>query len=120
MPVRFESVSQGPPGLRPKIILPIAAVIVVVLLLYWLSPFGTIPAGERGIHLRFSAVTGKVFGEGLYFVVPMIESVQRMDIKIQKEEMKSDAASKDLQTVHSVVALNYHIDPGKVSEIYQQ
>jgi len=25
-----------------------------------------------------------------------------MDVKIQKYEMKSDAASKDLQTVHSV------------------
>jgi hypothetical protein len=34
--------------------------------------------------LRFSAVTGNVFGEGLYFVVPLIDSVQMMDIKIQK------------------------------------
>ena len=69
---------------------------------FFLSPFGTIAAGERGVHLRFTAVTGKVFGEGLYFRVPLIESVQMMDVKIQKYEMKSDAASKDLQTVHSV------------------
>jgi len=33
--------------------------------------------------------------------------------------MKSDAASKDLQTVHSVVALNFHIDPDRVGNIYQ-
>jgi len=33
--------------------------------------------------------------------------------------MKSDAASKDLQTVYSVVALNFHIDPDRVATIYQ-
>ena len=42
-----------------------------------------------------------------------------MDVKVQKYEMKSDAASKDLQTVHSVVALNFHIDPDRVGNIYQ-
>jgi len=80
----------------------VAVVIAALLLLFCLSPFGTIAAGERGVHLRFTAVTGKVFGEGLYFRAPLIESVQMMDVKIQKYEMKSDAASKDLQTVHSV------------------
>ena len=33
--------------------------------------------------------------------------------------MKSDAASKDLQRVHSVVALNFHIDPDRVANMYQ-
>jgi regulator of protease activity HflC (stomatin/prohibitin superfamily) len=117
---KFDTISYTPRGVAPKTIIGVALVIILLLMIYWLSPFGTIPAGERGIHLRFSAVTGKVFGEGLYFVIPLIESVQAMDIKIQKEEMKSDAASKDLQTVHSVVALNYHVDPDKVAEIYQR
>src|SRR5262245_30063153 len=108
MAVKFDSVTYPPSGISPKTVLIIGLGIVLLFLLYWLSPFGTIAAGERGIHLRFSAVSGKVFGEGLYFEIPLIDTVQMMDIKIQKEEMKSDAASKDLQTVHSVVALNYH------------
>jgi len=97
----------------------IAAAVLLILLVVWFSPFGTIAAGERGVHLRFTAVTGRVIGEGLYFRIPFIESVQIMDVKVQKYEMKSDAASKDLQTVHSVVALNFHIDPDKVANIYQ-
>src|SRR5437867_9663368 len=107
-------------GPARKNVIRIAVGLIALLLLYFLSPFGTIAAGERGVHLRFTAVTGKVFGEGLYFIIPLIETVQMMDIKIQKEEMKSDAASKDLQTVHSVVALNYHADPDHVAQIYQQ
>ena len=98
----------------------IAGVVILVILLFVLSPFGTIAAGERGVHLRFTAPTGRVFGEGLYFRIPLMESVQKMDIKIQKEEMRADAASKDLQTVHSMVALNFHVDPTQVAKIYQE
>ena len=97
----------------------VAVLVVALIILYWLSPFGTIGAGERGVHLRFTAVTGKVFGEGLYFLIPLIEKVQVVDTRILKEEARSDAASKDLQTVHSVVALNYHIDPERVSHLLQ-
>ena len=109
----------APPAATRNIIR-IVVVILALLFLYWLSPFGTIAAGERGVHLRFTAVTGQVHGEGLYFLIPLIDSVQTMDIKVQKEEVKSDAASKDLQTVHSVAALNFHIDPDKVAKIYQE
>jgi regulator of protease activity HflC (stomatin/prohibitin superfamily) len=93
--------------------------IVALLILIWLSPFGMIGPGERGVHMRFTAVTGKVFGEGLFFLIPLIENVQKVNIQIQKEEMKADAASKDLQTVHIVVAMNYHIDPTRVAKIFQ-
>jgi prohibitin 2 len=113
----FETVNYTGPS--RKNVIRIGVVIVALLVLFWLSPLGTIAAGERGVHLRFTAVTGKVFGEGLYFLVPLIESVQMMDVKVQKYEMKSDAASKDLQTVHSVVALNFHIDPDRVANMYQ-
>ena len=115
--VDFARAARAP---ESRMVVRIVLVVVVLVLLFWLSPFGTIGAGERGVHLRFTAPTGKVMGEGLYFLIPLMESVQRMDIKIQKEEMKSDAASKDLQTVHSVVALNFHVDPNQVMKIYQE
>ena len=43
-----------------------------------------------------------------------------MDVKIQKDEVEAPAASKDLQTVRSVVALNYHLDPEQVATVYQE
>jgi len=116
-PFDIETLDFTRAGPARRKIFRIAAAVLLILLLVWFSPFGTIAAGERGVHLRFTAVTGKVFGEGLYFRIPFIESVQIMDVKVQKYEMKSDAASKDLQTVHSVVALNFHIDPDRVGYI---
>jgi hypothetical protein len=61
----FETVNiRGP---SRKNVIRIVSVIVGLLVLFWLS-LGTIAAGERGVHLRFTAVTGKVFGEALHFL----------------------------------------------------
>lgn len=95
----------------------VAIMAVIIVIIAW--PFGIVGAGERGVLLRWGAVTDKVVGEGLYVLVPVMDRVVLMDVKIQKEEVVATAASKDLQTVNSKVALNYHVDPEKVAEIYQ-
>ncbi len=99
----------------------VAGVIFLLLLVFLIgSPVGTVGAGERGIQLRFDAVTGNVLGEGLYFRWPLIERVIKVDIKIQKEQVDATAASKDLQTVNSNVALNFHLRADQVATIYQE
>lgn len=94
--------------------------IVIMALTVFFGSFGTVGAGERGIRLRFDAVTGEPLGEGLYWKTPFIERVIVMNVKIQKEEVTATAASNDLQDVTSVVALNFHINPAKVNIIYQE
>jgi regulator of protease activity HflC (stomatin/prohibitin superfamily) len=118
MPEIFDSVNfnrRAGRSLVKWIVIAIAALLFITVL--W--PFGMIAAGERGVHLRFTAVTGKIFNEGLYFRIPLIETVQKLEVKIQKVETIAAAASKDLQTVHSTVALNFHIDPDRTARIYQ-
>ncbi len=94
--------------------------LLLLVLALMLNPFGTVGAGERGILLRFNAVTGTIYNEGLYFRWPLIETVVKMDIKVQKNQVEATAASKDLQTVHSDVAFNFHINPSRVASIYQE
>ncbi|MDX9971258.1 MAG: prohibitin family protein [Candidatus Gracilibacteria bacterium] len=93
----------------------------VLIIVAWglFSGFGIVPAGYRGVHLRFSAVTGKIFNEGLYFKIPFIEDVKLMSIKIVKMSATSDAASSDLQTVASTIAVNYHLEPSRTAYVYQ-
>lgn len=86
--------------------------------IFW--PFGTVGAGERGIMLRFGAVTGKVLNEGLYVRIPVMERVAIMDVRIQKEQVDAPAASKDLQSVSSIVAANFHLNPEKVADVYRE
>jgi regulator of protease activity HflC (stomatin/prohibitin superfamily) len=84
------------------------------------SGFGTVGAGERGVRLRFSAVSGSILGEGLYFQVPFVDRVVTMSVQTEKDEASADAASKDLQSVSTTVAVNYHLDPNKVDSVYQE
>ena len=92
---------------------------IIVLILVFGS-FGTVGAGERGVLLQFGAVQDKVFNEGLYIKVPLIQTVVKMDVKIQKDEIPASASSKDLQIVTSKIALNYHLDPAAVNKIWQE
>lgn len=93
--------------------------IIGVVLFFTLNPLGIVGAGERGVRLRFGAVVG-VVDEGLYFRIPLVESVKKMNVRVQKEQVKADAASKDLQTATTEVALNFRLDATKVTNVYQE
>src|SRR4030065_2078319 len=93
--------------------------VAVLLLLLLLNPFVKIDAGERGVLLNFGAVQDDVLGEGLHFRVPIMQTVVKLDVKIQRAETRSEAASKDLQDIKSLIALNYHIIPDKANWVYQ-
>ena len=95
-------------------------IIGAFVLMFVSSAFGTIGAGERGVLLQFGAVKDKVFDEGLYFKIPFIQQVQKMDVKILKDEVPASAASKDLQVVTSIIALNYHLAPESVNKVWQE
>ena len=92
---------------------------VVLVILVILNPFVIIPAGHRGVVMNWGAVSQEIFNEGLHWRTPIVQSVATIDIQIQKEEVKVGAASKDLQELSTIVALNYHLDPTKVNELYQ-
>lgn len=103
-----------------KIILHSTAALILVMIVIWQFPLGTVGAGERGIQLRLNAATGKVMEPGLYFRIPFVEKVARINVQVQKEQVDASAASKDLQTVSSKVALNFHLDPSRVATIYKE
>ncbi|KRT72813.1 MAG: HflC protein [Deltaproteobacteria bacterium CSP1-8] len=94
-------------------------VVAVLLVLLLLNPFVKIDAGERGVVLNFGAVQDEVLGEGLHLRIPIMQKIMKMDVKIQKSETRAEAASKDLQDIKSVIALNYHIIPEKANWVYQ-
>ncbi|MFH0846829.1 MAG: prohibitin family protein [Chloroflexota bacterium] len=84
-----------------------------------LDCFATIPAGHRGVVIRFSAVTGKILDEGLQMKLPFIESVVEMSVQTQKVEANATSASRDLQDVQTTIALNWHLDPNMAGEVYR-
>lgn len=96
------------------------AVVILVALIAGCSAVHIVPAGHRGV--KFNILTGLVpvaYGEGLAMKVPFVETFVDIDVRIDKIEHQASAASKDLQTVNTTVALNFRPDPAKVMAIYQ-
>jgi regulator of protease activity HflC (stomatin/prohibitin superfamily) len=89
--------------------------VVVPILFIWLSPFTIIPAGHRGVVTTFGKVSDVVLGEGLHLIIPIVNTVHKINVQIQKGDGQGEAASKDLQTIHTTVALNYHLKPERVA-----
>src|SRR5258705_1369840 len=94
-------------------------VLLFATLFIILPSFGQVPAGYRGVVLRFGAVTGEVKNEGLYFVTPFINSIQLMNVQVHADKSKATAASRDLQNVATEVTVNYRLDSRRVSEVYR-
>jgi regulator of protease activity HflC (stomatin/prohibitin superfamily) len=96
-----------------------AAAIVVIAVIVLFEPFVVVGAGFRGVLLNFGAVQPQALQPGLHVVTPIAQSVVQMDVRIQKTQTTEDAASKDLQDVHTTVATNWSIDPGAAPQLYQ-
>jgi len=95
----------------------IGSVLIVISII--VGAFTTIPAGHRGVVIRFSAVTGRVLDEGLRTKMPFIESVVKMSVQTEKYETGAASASRDLQDVNTTIALNWRLDPGMAAEVYR-
>lgn len=83
-------------------------------------PFAIVNAGERGVVMRFGKVQDVILDEGIHPVMPIVTSVKRLSVRVQKNDISARAASKDLQDVTTDVAINWHIDPAQVNTVFQR
>src|SRR2546422_462593 len=113
----FDPLSEVP-GLKKMS--PFVILAVVLVLLWIFSPFVIVGAGERGVVFnQLHGVEDKILSEGFSFIIPIIERVIKMDVRIRKSDTRSTGASKDLQTVATEIVLNFHLFPEKVNKIYR-
>lgn len=80
--------------------------------------WGVVDPGERGVFARFGEVENKCYPEGLYFYNPFSTTLYEIDAKVQAHTVKgAEAATRDLQTIHSDVVVNFAIDGTKCHEL---
>jgi regulator of protease activity HflC (stomatin/prohibitin superfamily) len=96
-----------------------AVVTIIVIIVILAESIVIVEAGHRGVVLYLGAVENKVLGEGVHFIIPFVEQVVQMEVRTQKFQAEATAASKDLQEVQTVIALNYRIDPQEANKIFQ-
>lgn len=96
----------------------IAAIVAVIIVAA--SCFTVVPAGHTGVVVNMGRVSETVLQEGFHFKTPFVQEIVQIDNRIVKLEVATDAFSKDLQTVSTVLAVNYRIAKDMSYSIYKE
>jgi prohibitin 2 len=95
----------------------VAAVVAICGVLFW--PLTVVDAGHSGVVRLFGKVQEVPLESGLHIINPL-SSVQEMDIRQKHISVTGEVGTKDLQSVHAVVVVNYHPTAVGVSKLYSQ
>ncbi|BAU65565.1 hypothetical protein STA3757_29530 [Stanieria sp. NIES-3757] len=94
--------------------------LVLTLTFFLANCLVIVHAGERGVLMTFGKIQERVLDEGIHIIIPIVDTVEKLSVRVQKQEISAEASSKDLQDVFTDVALNWHINPEESNLIFQQ
>jgi regulator of protease activity HflC (stomatin/prohibitin superfamily) len=96
----------------------VTGTIVVLILLFFLLCFRVVGVGQVGLVTQFGKVTREQ-GSGVLFKAPYpIQHLVKMNVQTQKEQQNANAATRDLQSVRTTLAVNYHLTPDTARKVY--
>lgn len=101
-------------GMVIGIVVGILAIIIIA------SSCVVVPAGSSGVVMTLGKVSENSLTEGFHLKIPFVQSVEVVSNKIQKLEVEAAAVSKDLQSVSSMIAVNYKVAADYSASIYQK
>jgi regulator of protease activity HflC (stomatin/prohibitin superfamily) len=84
------------------------------------ASYSTVGPGQRGIMVTMGKTGTEVLGEGPHMKVPFFSEVRTMSIRVKKSQDTTEAATKDMQKVQAVVALNWTINPDSVGKMLRE
>ena len=79
-----------------------------------------VDSGERGVKTTFGKAQEEPLTPGLNWKWPLIQGITLYDVRVQKKQQQTKLFSSDVQETTVDYALNYNLDPNRVSEIYQK
>lgn len=100
-----------------KLIIGIVLAVAVIIVLA--ASIKIIPAGNTGVVMTLGKVSDNVMQEGLNFKIPFVQTVSVVNNKIQVVEVDAPAVSKDLQTVNSIIAVNFRVGLESGAKVYK-
>src|SRR5208282_626713 len=99
---------------RPRRGLPFLA--GAIFPLFVMLSFAQVDAGSVGVVKRFGSPVRQLV-PGAHLVMPFADTVTRIAVQTRIVHPEEDAASRDLQIVHTEVKLAYQVDPQYATNI---
>lgn len=81
--------------------------------------FVIVNSGYSGVQSDFGSVKPDILGPGLHFQIPFYQKTVKISNQPQTYAKQEGAATHDLQDVHTVIAVTYHINPSESPGLYR-
>ena len=98
----------------------VTVIAIIFILSVAFGSFVVIPAGQTGVVVTFGSVSENVLQEGIHLKIPFAQTIEQIDNRIVKLEVSTEAFSKDLQTISTVLAVNYRISKSMSYSIFKE
>ena len=112
----FEPVPMLPR--RPRTAAGVLLVIIFLIVLLFLGPIRTVPAGHVGVKDFFGLVSPQVLPAGIRIVVPFT-SVVKMSIQTQEIKEVAEVPSQEGLILSLETSLLFQLDPAKAADVYR-
>ncbi len=96
----------------------LAGMIGLFAVMFFLSAYFIVRPGEVAVKTRLGKIVDS-YDEGIHFKAPFLEDITRFSIQIQRADIKSQAFSKDLQTMNTHLVVNHRIQKDTVVSIFR-
>ncbi len=103
---------------QPKTVYGVVAFVVVAVVGLLFSSFTQVSQSHIGVVTTFGHIEAETLPEGPHFVAP-VSGVHEVFTGLDVARVEgAQAASKDLQSVHTDLTMNYRVDPARVRALY--
>ena len=92
--------------------------VIFAVVFFGMMAFFVVSPGEVAIKTRMGKVIDS-YEEGVHFKLPLLEAITKFSIQIQRADIKTEAFSRDLQTVEAELVVNHRIQKATVISIYR-
>lgn len=96
--------------------LPISAAVLALLL----NPLRVIPEGTACAKLRLGKVQDQPVLPGLNMVIPFIDDLECMDVKVQSLQRQVVAATSNIQDLNARLAVQWRVNPSQVPRVRRE
>ena len=94
-------------------------VFLVLVVLWLLWPFNSVPTGSRGVVTQFGRIVG-IEPEGLA-ILPPWQKIALFSVRAEQADIENaDGSTSDTQPVKVTMTVRYSIMPDKVAEVYEK
>jgi regulator of protease activity HflC (stomatin/prohibitin superfamily) len=118
-PVQLPVPAMPPSNPYRRLVVAGAGVAVIALAILALDPFYIVQSGTVGLKTAFGSVQPAPLQPGLHFAIPFYQTVVTVSTQPQTVTSEETAATHDLQTVQTSIAVTFHIDPIDAAYFWQ-